>query len=128
MSISIEERREKAKYAHIKRQYGITREQYNEILGSHCPICLRGYSPANPACVDHDHATGEVRGILCRNCNHRVVGRLRDHELVQRIADYLTPPFTGWIVPKTRKKKRTRRPPRVKNIRRILNEYTSDTS
>lgn len=53
----------------IKHKYGITIEEFDEILvrqGGICAICKR--PPVRP-CVDHCHATGKVRAILCGNCN-----------------------------------------------------------
>ena len=49
-----------------------------------CAICN------NPAkCVDHDHATGKVRGILCAGCN-RALGFMFDKPaLLRRGAEYL---------------------------------------
>lgn len=126
MAQSIEEKKEKAKYGHIRRTYGITPAQYKEILNDNCPLCTKVYTPKNPACVDHDHSTGEIRGIVCRDCNHRIIGRLRDHHLVQRLANYLTPPFTGWIVPPKRKKRRKVKKPRIKSMKRILDDSSSD--
>ncbi len=39
--------------------------------------------------VDHDHTTGEVRGLLCHNCN-RAIGLLReDPERLRRAIEYL---------------------------------------
>jgi hypothetical protein len=54
--------------SHLKRKYGLTEEQYAEMLVTQdglCAICKE--RPA--AHVDHDHATGHVRALLCFNCN-----------------------------------------------------------
>lgn len=48
----------------LKRDYGITLEE-REAMGNTCAICGREENPS----VDHDHQTGQVRGILCRSCN-----------------------------------------------------------
>ncbi len=53
---------------HLNRRYGITAAEADAILaeqGGLCAICRT--SPA--AHVDHNHATGRVRGLLCFNCN-----------------------------------------------------------
>jgi len=50
-------------------RYGLSLQDYRAILerqGNACAICKM---PAKPLCVDHCHATGKVRGFLCRNCN-----------------------------------------------------------
>lgn len=57
----------------LKTIYGITPEEYNEILrsqGNKCAIC--GMTPEENGknlSVDHDHKTGKVRGLLCHKCN-----------------------------------------------------------
>ncbi len=54
--------------SHLKRNYGLTLEAFDELLvsqGDGCAIC--GRTDADN--VDHDHETGEVRGILCFKCN-----------------------------------------------------------
>lgn len=109
------DKKEKARWSRIKRVYGITKEQYDEMDTGSCPICLRDWSLSVRPCVDHDHITGDVRGLLCIWCNRRAVGRFRDPELVYRIADYLASPRRGWIVPpkkKRRKKNATRTKPK----------------
>ena len=52
----------------MMQNYGLTFEAYNAILetqGGHCALCPRTYD----MCVDHDHTTLKIRGILCRKCN-----------------------------------------------------------
>jgi hypothetical protein len=54
----------------LARFYGISREQYEGLVakqGGVCDICRK--PPQEPLCVDHSHATGRVRGLLCRKCN-----------------------------------------------------------
>lgn len=101
-----EEKKEKARWTRIKRVYGITKEQYEELDNGHCPICLRTWSDSVVPCVDHDHVDSLVRGIVCRYCNHRRIGRHRDAELVHRIAKYLEGPFILKMPPKKPKKRR----------------------
>lgn len=58
---------------HVMRTYGVTVEQYREMLarqGGVCAVCQREPDDAaRSLCVDHDHETGAVRGLLCRPCN-----------------------------------------------------------
>lgn len=108
--MSVKRDPEKQRAYSLKRLYGITLEQYDELLARQeekCAVCQKHQSefPVRLA-VDHDHKTGEVRGLLCRYCNHRLVGRHRDPALLRRIADYLEV-GTGWFVPE-RKRKRKR--------------------
>lgn len=95
--------------SHLKRLYGITVEMYDSLLlkqDSRCAICGKHQDefPKRLA-VDHDHKTGEIRGLLCTYCNHRVVGRHTDGSLLRRIADYVDQ-GTGWFVPPKPKRKR----------------------
>jgi hypothetical protein len=39
--------------------------------------------------VDHDHATGVIRGLLCFRCNNALGDFREEYELFQRAADYL---------------------------------------
>lgn len=70
--------------------YGITAEEYRSHLigqAGRCLVCLR--VPEGPLAVDHDHATGRVRGLLCRNCNS-AIGFLRDDpRLMHSAAAYI---------------------------------------
>lgn len=106
---SSEAKKDKARWSRILRVYGITKEQYDEIDLGFCNICLRSWSDTVRPCVDHDHITGDIRGIICLYCNHRIVGRHRDADLMDRVSSYLRGPFKGWIVPKKKKKKRKKK-------------------
>ena len=73
---------------HLTRRYGLTAEEVAPLLeaqGGLCAVCRA--APA--AHVDHDHATGVVRGLLCVNCNGGL-GRFEDEPVVLRsAADYV---------------------------------------
>ena len=54
------------------RKYGVTTEQYTQMLinqSNKCGICLNTFSNSKDTHIDHDHETGIVRGLLCRSCN-----------------------------------------------------------
>jgi len=81
----------------LKTMYGITIEQYNEMLdrqGGVCAICGEEETRTNKGtiralCVDHNHDTGMVRGLLCANCNNGI-GYLGDSaDRVRSALEYL---------------------------------------
>lgn len=39
--------------------------------------------------IDHDHSTGRIRGLLCRNHNLMLKRRISDSRLLRELADYL---------------------------------------
>ncbi|MBA2812437.1 endonuclease VII domain-containing protein [Streptomyces sp. KM273126] len=73
---------------HLKRQYGITEAERDELIASQggvCCICLS----ALPAHVDHCHETGRVRGVLCFSCN-AALGQFKDRpDVIRRAATYV---------------------------------------
>lgn len=55
----------------LKSVYGLTFEQYQHMWDTQhgcCAICHEDLA-GKRSCIDHDHATGVVRGILCNGCN-----------------------------------------------------------
>ena len=78
--------------AELKRLYGITWEDYVSMLknqGEVCAICKQECSTTKMLSVDHDHATGRVRGLLCNGCNTSLA-RFKDSVvLLKRAIDYL---------------------------------------
>lgn len=103
--------REQRRDSHLKRTYGITLDQYQKLLEGQnfrCAICDKHQDDERTSLhVDHDHSTGEIRGLLCNYCNRRLVGRHRDGVLLRKLADYVEQ-GTGWYVPAKRPKKRRR--------------------
>jgi hypothetical protein len=79
----------------ILKTYGITYDQYwalYEAQGGVCYICQRAKGITKKLAVDHDHATGYVRGLLCTTCN-KFIGHLRDDpDAGWRVGDYLFDP------------------------------------
>jgi uncharacterized protein YbaR (Trm112 family) len=69
-----------AKKSELKRLYGITFEDYIEMLVEQdqvCAICKEECKTRKMLSVDHDHQSGKVRGLLCNRCN-RAIGMMKD--------------------------------------------------
>ena len=65
---------------YLKTKHGISKEEYEKMLEQQdgvCFICRNPDSRNHKLCVDHNHITNEVRGLLCHNCN-RTLGVLKD--------------------------------------------------
>ena len=78
---------------HRLRKYGVTREDYASMMDSQggvCVICAKGCDTHGHLCVDHDHATGEVRGLLCHRCNAGLGYFKDDPILMQRAIGYVS--------------------------------------
>jgi hypothetical protein len=65
----------------LKSLYSITQADYDRLLAlqhGRCAIC-RATTPGTRGTwrVDHDHETGQVRGLLCDGCN-RGIGSMQD--------------------------------------------------
>lgn len=83
--------------ANLKRLYGITTEDYaamNEAQHGQCAICERsGSSRGRRLAVDHDHATGKIRGLICDTCNVKIISLAFDGTgLFVKALSYLS----GW--------------------------------
>lgn len=76
---------------HLKSKYGITLAKYNylhKLQNGVCSICLKANNNRRLV-VDHCHATGKVRGLLCTPCNTGI-GQLKDSpSLLRKAAEYL---------------------------------------
>jgi recombination endonuclease VII len=75
------------------RQYGVSPEQYEAMLHAQdfrCKLCrVPDVACTKSLAIDHDHATGEIRGLLCSSCNSGI-GKLGDNlEGLERAVAYL---------------------------------------
>jgi hypothetical protein len=75
----------------IRQRYGLARDEYDALLeaqGGVCAIC-GGTNNDKHLVVDHDHATDQVRGLLCGGCNH-ALGFLERDDWLQAARAYLS--------------------------------------
>jgi hypothetical protein len=82
----------KYKNQFLKYRYGITLDEYNQMLISQngvCEICNQKCPSGYALSVDHCHKTGKVRGLLCVECNTGI-GKLQDSvEILSKAISYL---------------------------------------
>lgn len=76
---------------YVETTYGLQEEKYLFKIKEQrnlCAIC-KEKQEGKILCVDHDHKTGEVRGLLCGNCNLGL-GNLKDNvQILQFAIEYL---------------------------------------
>ena len=87
-----EGRKELIKDYQLKHKFGISLEHYNELLNNQnnsCKICRTQCKTGRMLAVDHNHKTGNIRGLLCSCCN-RALGLLQDDvHLLEESIKYL---------------------------------------
>ena len=74
----------------IQQKYGLSNERYEKIKAKQddcCAICK--VEPPDKLCVDHDHLTGKVRGLLCHRCNRSLGSFNDDIDLLKQSIKYL---------------------------------------
>lgn len=85
---NIDSVKEKGFAYHINKTYGLTVEQYDQIFQNQsgcCAICNKN----KKLWIDHDHNTGNVRGLLCPSCN-TLVGYIETHiDLIEKTVEYI---------------------------------------
>jgi hypothetical protein len=80
-----------ARHTEIRfKKYGVTKHWYEDKLKEQqncCGICNREF--VSSPHIDHNHETGDVRGLLCYSCNS-AIGKFQDNpEILQNAIDYL---------------------------------------
>lgn len=110
----------KRKDYNLQKRYGITLEIFESILASQGGVCAVCKSADKVFCLDHNHKTLKIRGIVCLNCNLRVIGGARDQDwklvnaaeyVINNPADKVFPEgiFLERNPPKKRRVKRVRK-------------------
>ena len=84
---------------HLRRTFQLLPEDYDKLLeeqGGVCAICGGKSGPYSnlehrlpSLCVDHNHKTGKIRGLLCHRCNIWISGVEYNKQLVQAAYNYL---------------------------------------
>jgi hypothetical protein len=82
-----------SRYDHYQRKYGISHDEVKIMLKERnykCDICNKESDHRyDKLCVDHDHKTGDVRGMLCFSCNV-MIGQGKDNiELFKNAIQYI---------------------------------------
>lgn len=78
------------KRGQLRRYYGMTLEEYAKMMEDQhggCAICKKPPT-SRSLCVDHNHKTGAVRGLLCDRCNV-AISVFDDAEIIQALVKYL---------------------------------------
>ncbi len=88
------EYQERVRGYYYKHRYGITIETYEEMLKNQngaCAICGKNHKHKTQKYlhVDHNHKTGQVRGLLCGKCNHAIGLVNDDVNVLSKIIEYL---------------------------------------
>ena len=73
----------------MRRKFKISEEQYRIMMEpDDCPCCGR---VMEKKCIDHDHKTQKIRGVLCNNCN-TTLGLVDDNkETLRNLIQWLEP-------------------------------------
>lgn len=76
----------------LRNKFGIGIEDYRFLLEEQrgvCAICKNPCVSGNRLCLDHDHKTNQIRGLLCGRCN-RTLGLVEDRiDLLGEFISYL---------------------------------------
>ena len=84
--------KEKRKIQRLKRMYGMSLEEFTQLFNSQnnvCAICKGTEWKNKRPYVDHNHITGEIRGIICHKCNIAIGMIKEDINIAQSIIQYL---------------------------------------
>jgi len=73
----------------LMHEYGLSVDRYREMMEAQEGCCLICLKKSDVLCVDHDHTTGKIRGLLCKRCNAGLGQFLDDVASLARAIEYL---------------------------------------
>lgn len=84
----------KQKFRYLKSRYGVTAERYEEMFREckgRCEVCKAPFSDitGERAFLDHDHKTGNARGLICLRCNTALGHAGDDPKILRALARYV---------------------------------------
>lgn len=85
------ENKDRVRRRDLYRRHGITHEEYVkmwEYQHGCCAICGVDFKEEKSV-IDHDHETGEVRGLLCNGCNRGIGFFMDNPQSLERAIEYL---------------------------------------
>ncbi len=106
----------------LKLRYGLTEEDVAEVINRQarrCLICLH----TAPLHVDHDHSTGEIRGLICFRCNGGLGQFKDDAAVIRRAVDYLERAPIWSQPPRAEAPRRTRGERKSSRHYRLIRRY-----
>lgn len=79
---------------HLKKKFGISLDTYNEMFSQQsgsCAICGKHEldNGGKRLAIDHNHETGQIRSLLCHNCNTGIGHFEDDVSIVEKAVNYL---------------------------------------
>lgn len=85
------EHKDRLRNSELQARYGITQERWESILIAQEGVCACCFGPPSSRGwqVDHDHITGQVRGLLCQYCNVMLGNAFDATVRLQQGIDYL---------------------------------------
>jgi len=91
--------KDKERNKHLKREYGITLDEYNKMHDAQNGLCAMCFQPETVKshhtgevrylAVDHDHNTGKIRGLLCFRCNTMLEHFDKDLNKINAVIAYI---------------------------------------
>lgn len=81
----------------LKNRYGITRQQYEEMIKSQNNLCAICGEPPNKTkakqtwcfAIDHNHKTNKVRALLCHLCNRGIAMFKEEPKIMLKAIKYI---------------------------------------